>query len=157
MERNKLKILLITAIIISLFFTIYSLIRYSSTNTQKYKSVKINNQYLKVEIASDNLTRAKGLSDRENLDNNSGMLFTFPSADYHQFWMKDMHFPLDFIWIKDNKVVDVTSNVPYPKNNVMNLPIITPKEPSNSVLEVNAGKILEWNIKIGDVVEAVSN
>lgn len=156
-ERTKLKIILIVAIIISLFFTIYSFIRYNSSNNQKYKIVKIYNQHLNVEIASDNLTRAKGLSDREILDKNSGMLFTFPSADYHRFWMKDMHFPLDFIWIKDNIVVDLTQNVPYPKNNDENLEIITPKEPSNNVLEVNAGKILEWNIKIGDVVEATSN
>ena len=153
MERTKLKLILILTIIISLFITIYLLDRYSSVNNQPYKRVKINNHRLNVEIVSDNLTRAKGLSNRKSLDKNSGMLFMFPNADYHQFWMKDMLFPLDFIWIKDNIVVDVTENVAYPINHDENMSIITPKEPANTVLEVNAGKIKEWDIKIGDVVE----
>src|SRR3989344_4240867 len=65
-----------------------------------------------VEIANTDISRAHGLSDRATLDENRGMLFVFGRADYHSFWMKDMRFPLDIIWLDDNwRVIDVTENI----------------------------------------------
>lgn len=62
------------------------------------------------------------------------MLFVFPEAGLHRFWMKDMNFPIDIYWLgKNYEVVDVAKNVPpesYPKT-------FSPKSPANYVLETN--------------------
>jgi hypothetical protein len=79
------------------------------------------------------------------------MLFILGSKGIPTFWMKDMNFPLDFIWIDDDQVVDVTKNVPPPSPGE-SLAIYSPKAPSNYVLELNAGTVDEYQISIGDKV-----
>lgn len=104
---------------------------------------------LEVEVADTSEERARGLSGRENLSENQGMLFIFESADYHSFWMKDMIFAIDIIWIgEDKKIVDITKNAKqesYPAS-------FRPKSPAKYVLEVNAGFSDRHKIKIGDLV-----
>src|SRR3989344_6562762 len=65
-------------------------------------TLSIGETQLIVEIADTDVTRENGLSDRLTLPENAGMLFIFNTDDYHHFWMKDMNFPLDLIWIDDN-------------------------------------------------------
>src|SRR4026208_1251957 len=74
-------------------------------------TVTINGHTLNIEIAQTQIEREKGLSGRDTLPENSGMLFVFDKPDYYAFWMKDMKFPLDFIWIRDQKVVQITEGV----------------------------------------------
>lgn len=94
---------------------------------------------LTIEIADDALERAQGLSGRDALQPNTGMLFLFEDALIPSFWMKDMNFALDFLWIRDGIVVDVTENVPAPTGD--DLPTYSPNQPVDTVLEVNAGWI----------------
>jgi uncharacterized protein len=56
-------------------------------------------------IASDNASRVKGLSGRENLRENQAMLFVFDAEDQLCFWMKDMRFSIDMVWLDANKRV----------------------------------------------------
>ena len=39
------------------------------------------------------------------------MLFRFSQAEKYSFWMKDMRFPLDIIWIKNREVVHIEKNI----------------------------------------------
>lgn len=91
-----------------------------------------------------------GLSVFEKLNENEGMLFLYEKEDYYRFWMKDMRFPIDIIWInKDFKIVDITENISpdtFPQ-------VFTSKEPAQYILEVNAGFAKNNNIKIGDYIE----
>ena len=77
------------------------------------------------------------------------MLFIFNSADNYGFWMKDMIFPIDIIWIGENKkIVYIEKNVlpeSYPKN-------FSPNVKAMYVLEVLSGFSEKHNIKIGDEV-----
>ncbi len=74
---------------------------------------------LRVEIAETDAALEKGLSGRAKFPNVNGMLFIFNKPDYHGIWMKDMHFPIDVIWIDENlKVVGITKGITpesYPK------------------------------------------
>ncbi len=64
-----------------------------------------------------------------------------------------MNFPLDFVWINGNRIVDLTQNVPKPVDaNTSDLPTYTTQSPADKVLEINAGMIAKDNIKIGDIV-----
>ena len=115
----------------------------------------INNITIAIEIKNTPEERQQGLSNREKLPENQGVLFIFNQPAQHSFWMKNMLFDLDFIWIKDNKVVDLTENVPAPKNNQPPVSI-KPKSPVDKVLEINAGFIKKHNLKINDFVSLIN-
>lgn len=88
------------------------------------------------EVADTSEKRKNGLSGRASLKREEGMLFMFDSADYYGFWMRDMLFSIDVIWIGDDKrIVDITeyaSPDSYPR-------LFKPKAPARYVLEVPAG------------------
>jgi len=117
-------------------------------------SVQIDGIKIPVEVATSTTAIQQGLSGRTSLDANRGMIFVFSKPDKYQFWMPDMHFPIDIIWINNDKVVGITKNVSNefdPANPIL----YTPPEPAQYVLEVNAGFAENRNINIGD--EAVLN
>src|SRR5262245_59669655 len=74
----------------------------------------INGQVCEVEIAQNDAQRAQGLSGSNPLADNTGMLFLFAKPGNYIFWMKDMRFPLDMIWIKSHKVVGITADAAIP-------------------------------------------
>lgn len=114
----------------------------------------IGNNVLQVEIVSAPKERARGLSGREGLSPNSGMYFIYPKAGKYSFWMKHMRFPIDIVWIKGNKVVGVTKNIPAPSpgTSLSQLPVYFPPQPVDRVLEISAGAAARYHIKIGDEV-----
>lgn len=105
---------------------------------------------LTVELAQTPKDWEKGLSNRASLDQIDGMLFVFPYAHIPVFWMKDMNFPLDMIWVSDSIIVDITPDVPLSPTD--KLPTYSPQSPVNKVLEVPAGWSAANNIKIGDTL-----
>ena len=109
-------------------------------------SIGINMYYLYV--ADTEPLRVQGLSNVVRLKSEQGMIFNFPNKDRHSFWMKDMRFHLDFIYLDNNEVVDVRENISpntYPA-------VITPDKPCNNVIELRAGEIQKSNIQIGDFI-----
>ena len=73
--------------------------------------------------------------------------------DAPRIWMKGMRFPLDLVWIDDDRVVDVTADVPdQPGTPDAQLPIYSPSQPANRVLEVNAGWAKRNGVQPGDRV-----
>ena len=108
-----------------------------------------------VELAQTIPERARGLSGRKSLDQNSGMLFIISKPARELFWMKGMNFPLDIIWIRHGKVVDITQNAQPLKNNFKPI-LYKPKEPIDMVLEINAGQADQYGIQIGDKVDIIT-
>lgn len=96
-----------------------------------------------VDLAVSAEERTQGLSGRPSLDVDRAMLFVYEEDGPRTFWMPDMHFPLDMVWIRSDCVVDgVTSDVPNP-------PLDTPRDqlprypstgPVRFILEINAGQ-----------------
>jgi len=108
--------------------------------------VKINNSIFNVEV--EILNQARGLGLRSEIKEDQGMLFLFLNNDVRYFWMKDMQFPLDFVWIQGNKVVNITENVPiYTNEEFTSL-----NSEADKVLELKAGSVSKYGIKIGDEV-----
>lgn len=118
------------------------------------ESVLIANHQICVEVADTDPKRQQGLSGRERLQENHGMLLVFPQPALHALWMKDMKFALDFLWIRDSRVVDITLDVSPPKPGTPpnQLKVYSPDEPVDSVLEVNAGTVAALGIATGDAV-----
>ena len=108
-----------------------------------------------IEVAHTPSDRARGLSNRDSLPQMAGMLFVFESGEASSFWMKEMRFPLDFIWIgRDCRVVDTTVDVPPPAPGSPGSPLPTYESDAPAVytLEVNAGEVRELGVRIGDSV-----
>jgi hypothetical protein len=106
---------------------------------------------MRLEVADTDASRMHGLSGRESLEPNAGMLFVFGHRGIYPFWMKGMKFPLDIVWIDDGKVVDVeTLEPPSPYLNIP--PNHIPRGMADLVLEVNAGKAAELGLAKGAYV-----
>lgn len=106
-------------------------------------SVTIGNTTWPVELAITPSERAQGLSGREVLPEGTGMLFIFEGDQHLAFWMPDMNFPLDMVWIDSEcNVVDATLNAPVPEpgQGLVDLPRFSPAVPARFVLEINAGE-----------------
>lgn len=117
--------------------------------------VKINSLQITAEVAKTPQTRAKGLSQKESLPPNAGMLFVFEKTGEYGFWMKDVKFPLDLIWIdEDKQIADITNNaLPEPEVPDQLLRIYKSAVPIRYVLEVFGGTARFHNLKVGDPVE----
>ena len=113
---------------------------------------QVNGQELRLIVAKDEKSRMNGLSGRRSLNENTGMLFVFDKKDTYGFWMKNMNFPIDIIFLDGNKVVDIKKNVPEPKSENAELPVYRPKKPANYVLEVNTGVADKLKITEGSTI-----
>ncbi|MDP4007425.1 MAG: DUF192 domain-containing protein [bacterium] len=113
------------------------------------KEIQIGETTLKVEVADTNKERSQGLSGRDLIAENEGMLFVFKEPRVYGFWMKDMNFAIDIVWIDSKKkVVGVERNIApktFPE-------VFYPAEPIQYVLEVNAGFAERNDIQPRDIV-----
>ena len=118
-------------------------------------TVRIGGTTFTVEVADTPPARARGLSGRVSLPPGTGMLFIFEDSGVHTFWMKDMMFSLDLIWIGEQcSVENITANVPFPTGEQADsdLPRFRPTQPVRYVLEINAGDTAAAQIQVGDPV-----
>ena len=101
-------------------------------------------------LADTEALRQKGLSGRASLGDKEVMLFTFEKPDVHFFWMKDMFFSIDIVWLDSNKkVIHIEHQVTpqtYPKS-------FGPTSNSLYVLEFNADTAKSIDLRVGDTVE----
>jgi len=115
-------------------------------------TAEVGGNTLKLIVAKSEQDRMKGLSGRKSLPQDTGMLFVFEKKDRPGFWMKDMMFPIDIIYIDDTKVVYVVRNAPSSVQSP-NLTVYRPESIANYVLEVNAGVADKLKIKEGTTIK----
>lgn len=112
-------------------------------------TAQLKGQTLSVELAQTPKQWETGLSGRQGIGESQGMVFIFPQSHIPVFWMKDMQFPIDIIWIQDGIVKDITYSAPTPSTSI--LPTYSPRSPVNQVLETRAGWAAQHAISIGDM------
>lgn len=113
-------------------------------------SLSAGNKRYRVEVANDEQERKRGLSGRQALAGDEGMLFVFSRPGFHCIWMKDMRFALDIVWLDAQKrVIQILEQVgpdTYPES-------FCPARPASYVVELNAGQVQAAGIKPGQVVQ----
>ncbi|MFH1832619.1 MAG: DUF192 domain-containing protein [Candidatus Levyibacteriota bacterium] len=119
----------------------------------KKTTVTIDKQIFVVTVAKSDLDKEKGLSVKNSIAQNEGMLFPFTKEDYYAFWMKDMKFSIDIIFINKNRIITIYQSVPAPKSPSESLTLYKPEKPADMVLEINAGLSQKYNFKKGDEVK----
>lgn len=105
---------------------------------------------LLVQLANTPTTRELGLSYRESIGDEEGMLFIFDKPDIYAFWMKDMKFAIDMVWLSENgQVVHIQENATpesYPT-------VFSNKPKAQYVLELNAGNAAKYGLYLGVKVD----
>lgn len=104
--------------------------------------------YVRLEIANSAQSRAVGLSKRESLAPDSGMLFVFESDGQAPFWMKDTLIPLSIAFISaDRTIVEIQDMQPLSED------LHQPARPYRYALEANQGYFRNNGVNAGDRVE----
>jgi hypothetical protein len=146
-------------IVVILFFIIVGFFSYNyerldikkkELNLSDIKYVKISGKMIKVDLAITSEAQGRGLSGQKSLKEDEGMLFIFSKPNKNYFWMKEMNFPIDMIWIDDNfKVIYIKKDAlpsSYPE-------FFGPGVDNRYVFEVVGSFSEKNNLKVGDVVE----
>ncbi len=144
MKRKKILIVGVILILVGIFLII------GIKSLQKEKKICIENKKcFDVEIADTSKLKSKGLSERNFLEENEGMLFVFESASSSNFWMKDMNFDLDLIGINEKK--EITQIIKNVKPCEEECPLFYFNK-TRYVLEINAGLSEKYKFVEGDYV-----
>ncbi len=164
-QITKLRRLTKTTLILSVMFLLASACNQKTDKTLYHTPLLVGEQKILVKVAKMPNEQKKGLSGQRKLSNEQGMLFDFsnlfsnpsPQKERVTFWMKDMLFDLDLIWIRQNKIIGITPNVPAPQKNTPDSELILYISPDtvDKVLEVNAGWSEKNNIRVGEEVQLI--
>jgi uncharacterized membrane protein (UPF0127 family) len=110
------------------------------------KIISVNKHMIIVQVAKSDYQRQQGLADKSCLQAGHGMLFQFEKTGNYPFWMKDMKFPIDIIWINSaHEAVSIQADATpssYPKTYVN-------QDPAIDVLEIPAGQAASLGIQTG--------
>ncbi|HNW71594.1 MAG TPA: DUF192 domain-containing protein [Candidatus Paceibacterota bacterium] len=136
-----------------LIFGFVFLNKYNSLQKIEVKNIKhvqVAGKIIKVNLALNDKDQEIGLSGKKYLKENEGMLFIFSDVSRRYFWMKEMNFPIDIIWLNEKlEVIYIKKNV-YPESYPDSF---GPDENSKYVLEVNAGFSEKNNLREGNFVK----
>lgn len=156
-RRQLLLILIVLLVVIFGGVATYKLWSHSEAAPKQVSAtcdLEVGNECFTLEIANTGATRTQGLSGRRNLPANQAMLFVFDQPANECFWMKDMNFPIDIVWLNASKqVVHVVSDASpssYPGN-------FCPDEKAQYVLEFNAGVAAELGLADGQQLQFQTN
>lgn len=114
------------------------------------RTIQAEGRAIEVEIAQTGDQKVRGLSGRHCLAADKGLLFPYDLSGDYCYWMKDMKFAIDMIWLDDEqKVVTIKENVSpntFPQS-------FCPDKPAKYVLEVNAGFVRDAGWHVGTQFE----
>jgi uncharacterized protein len=150
--KKKIFFIFFVVIVLFILFIIISDIPFGHSDiVSPSRYLTINDNKIFLQLARNEKEWNQGLSNQKKLGENSGMLFIFPDYQTRNFWMKDMNFSLDIVWIKDDKIVKISENLAPEGSHPQNL--YYSDEPVNYVLELNANFCKYNNINVGDRVK----
>jgi len=149
-NKKSTLIILILIVLIILIILIVLLLILNDIKNNSPKAI-INGKTINLELANTAQEQEQGLMYRNELDENSAMLFIFQDEQIRSFWMKNTLIPLDIIFIdSNNMIVDIQAAEPCKSDPCINY---VSKYPAKYVLEVNQGYSERNNISIGDKLD----
>ena len=117
------------------------------------KNIVVSGHKISVYLADTEEKQERGLAVFDQLGENEGMLFVFDETGKYSFWMKDMKFAIDIIWIGENKEIIYIKKNATPESYPESFEPENPTRDTKYVLEIPAGFSEKNNLKIGDMVE----
>lgn len=142
MKTDIIVLILVVAIVAFMFLFPFA---------KKTSEVLVGGVKVKAEIADNPLTQTKGLMFHKPLAEDEGMLFKFRHENYYAFWMINVSFPIDMIWIDSGK--EIVYVVEHAEPCFLACKAYVPTAKAKYVLEVKAGFVKEHKVKVGDAVK----
>ena len=116
-------------------------------------SAIVNNYRIVLDIALTDKQVQEGLAIKNSLNENEGMLFFLGEPQKASFWMKNMKFPIDIIWLNENfSIVHIEKEL-QPCDSVFYCKSYKPNSEALYVLETTAGFTKRHNLQIGDNID----
>jgi uncharacterized membrane protein (UPF0127 family) len=149
-KKVSICVLLFIAIVIVIVYCL----GHSDNICGKYdtQTLILGEKQILAQIADDHCKKELGLSGRSGISEGQGILFVFDSVGNYGFWMKDMNFSIDIIWLdQDFKVVGIEKSLSpstFPK-------VYGTVFDSKYVLEVSDGFVEKNSIKVGNIISIV--
>jgi uncharacterized protein len=125
------------------------------SNKERYHQAKVDIDGFEIlaDVAYTDEQLEKGLSIKDNLNEDEGMLFIFQNEGQHNFWMNKMKFPIDILWLDAaGKVVHIESNL-QPCTSKPSCTVYEPQKKSLYVLETVAGFAEKHQVEIGTDID----
>jgi len=145
--KLKDKIMLVVVFVVLIFIFIQKIFfgGHEVVVNKDLVEIKVGDKKVLVTISETVEEKYRGLSSRDTLAENEGMIFLHKSVGRYEYVMRDMKFDLDFIFIRDKEVVDIAKNVSKEYKG-----LIQGATSYDKVLEVPAGWVDKNNIELGD-------
>ncbi|MBS3818600.1 DUF192 domain-containing protein [bacterium] len=126
-----------------------------SSSSKQYVQVLLpDGEEITAELAVTERQRVRGLMFREGIKENQGMLFVMEEEGPHGFWMKNMKFSIDILWLNEHKrIVHLESQVPPCKSPPC--PTYQSEIPAKYVLELKAGSVEKYNLEVYEKVDFI--
>jgi len=120
----------------------------------KIKNIQIGSKNYEIYITESRENQTTGLAAFEEIKENQGMIFEFPEEDYHAFWMKNMKFDIDMIFLdQNNQVIQIFENVQKSSyKSDTDFQTYMPKLKSKFVIEIKSGETKKNGLRTGDVI-----
>lgn len=116
-----------------------------------YTQLQLPEQTVRLTVAQSPAQLERGLGDWERINENEGMLFELGKKEIPYFWMKNVEFPIDIIWVDGSTIIDISQGVqPQPGVSDNELTLYMPSEPVDRVIEVTSGFASKYGLSIGD-------
>lgn len=161
-------VLFVVALIGRFVYESYLLVQPTSENSSQTQTIPLSDARLRdrerakalvgekvltVEVVTAAASIEQGLSGRSEIGAD-GMLFILPLRQVPSFWMREMQFDLDMVWIDGDQVIGVTRDVPAPdpRTPLSELPLYKPPGLVTAVLELPVEKASEWGVVTGSEV-----
>lgn len=135
----------------ALFIVVFVLAPTPSTEIRQVDITLANDTVVRAYIADSPKEREEGLGPFDYLPQGQGMLFVFEQETIPVFWMKDVEYPLDIVWLHNGSVVGTEEGLSPDERDER--PTYSPTVPVTHVLEVHAGVVEQEGIKIGQRLE----
>jgi hypothetical protein len=110
-------------------------------------------QVIKTEFVYDTAGALRGMQFRNSIAPDHGMLYAHRIPGKYGYWMYQTLIPLDMIWMDPkNKVVEIVENAPPCKTPASQCPHYGGNEVAQYVLELGAGMVKKYGVKVGDTI-----
>lgn len=102
-----------------------------------------------VEIADEPAEQSRGMMFRDEMGEDTGMLFEFAEPKVSSIWMKNTALSLDILFVRENgKILKIVhSATPYSERSMHSGAVV------GAVLELKGGRAQELGIEVGDTIK----
>ncbi len=150
---SKKTIIFLAALVpLLVFFSLET--RLKKEDNKFTQTILVGGKTIKVALAKTEREKEQGLSGRQSLCSDCGLLFLYQTPGIYPFWMRRMYFDIDILWIAGNWVAAITYQAQKPSPEEFESPktIYRSQMPIDKVLEIGSGWVEKNGIKVGDEV-----